>query len=79
MASSSSSALQDRLKAQQDSSLLQLSDCFIGDAGCHALLQFCREKRPRLVTALELRGNNIGGPGAMALADCIALLPSLKR
>ena len=74
----SSSKLQQKLESQKHSSLIDLSDCFIGDQGCHLLHQFFKE-HGEPVTTLELRGNNITGPGAHSLSDAIRLTPNLRK
>ena len=68
--------LEEKLEAQRTSTVLCLNDCYIGDEGCQILARFLAKYTN--ITDLELKGNNIGGPGITALSNAIRTSYSLR-
>ena len=68
--------LEAKLEAQRTSSVINLSDCYIGDEGCQILARFLQKYTS--VTDLELKGNNIGGSGITVLASAIRQTYTIK-
>jgi Ran GTPase-activating protein (RanGAP) involved in mRNA processing and transport len=68
--------LEAKLESMRTSTVVNLSDCYIGDEGCQILARFLTKYSS--VTDLELKGNNIGGSGISALATAIRQTYTIK-
>lgn len=67
--------LQARLRQLGETDTISLADSFIGDCGCELLVRYVKD-HPN-VTALDLRGNNIGAEGVKAIAELLRQPSSL--